>query len=110
MSWFAMKKKVVFVVLATLLLLIIGMLYFPVWYDDAGHWLVFRTFIQTGTIAYPISSDAIDPSSQFITIGSGFYYFLSLIVPSPLSPIQIRPIFLLFTLFGILIWFQVAQK
>lgn len=41
----------------------------PIWYDDAGHFLVIDQALRTGTLAYP-SFTGPDPNSPFITLGS----------------------------------------
>lgn len=48
----------------------------PVWYDDAGHFIVVRHLVETGTLAYPLNSitgEAAE-SSPFITMGPALNY------------------------------------
>lgn len=48
----------------------------PIWYDDAGHFIVVRHFVETGTLAYPLNSQTLqsDPDSPFITMGPAVNY------------------------------------
>jgi hypothetical protein len=50
-------------------LLCISLLVSPVWYDDAGHYLVAKQAMETGTPCYPVNPDRCDAQSPFITMG-----------------------------------------
>ncbi len=51
-----------------LLLLVLSAYTTPVWYDDAGHFLVIDTALQTGQMGYP-AYWGVDMDSPFITLG-----------------------------------------
>ena len=51
-----------------LLLLLLGAWLGPVWYDDAGHYIVIREALAGHGFCYP-GGDSCDPGSPFITLG-----------------------------------------
>lgn len=54
-----------------MLLLVLSVLVSPVWYDDAGHYLVIRQLVDGGEACYPVHLAVGDcrPDSPFITMG-----------------------------------------
>ncbi|MEM6273321.1 MAG: glycosyltransferase family 39 protein [Bacteroidota bacterium] len=57
-------------------LLVLSAFRSPVWYDDAGHYLVVRELVAEGTPCYPVDLDEsrCDPDSPFITLGPALSY------------------------------------
>lgn len=57
-------------------LLVIAALYAPIWYDDAGHYIVIRELIGEGVACYPVELNRgeCDPNSPFITMGPALNY------------------------------------
>lgn len=68
-----MKPWIAYLLVGALLLggLALSACYSPVWYDDAGHYLVAREVARGHGMCYPLQSDAADcvPGSPFITMG-----------------------------------------
>jgi hypothetical protein len=62
-----LKYGLLFSIAAILMLL--SLFCNPVWYDDAGHFIVARQAAQTGEACYPVTSTDCRPDSPFITMG-----------------------------------------
>ncbi|HHG83695.1 MAG TPA: hypothetical protein ENJ82_03010, partial [Bacteroidetes bacterium] len=62
-----------------LLLLVLSACYAPIWYDDAGHFIVIREFVSEGVACYPVDLGAgiCDAQSPFITLGPALNYPLA---------------------------------
>lgn len=54
----------------------------PVWYDDAGHYLVIKALAEHGEVCYPVHMAAGDcqPDSPFITLGPTLNYPLAAVL------------------------------
>lgn len=65
------SPKYLWLFFALALLLVLSALSSPVWYDDAGHYLVAREGAAHGELCYPIDvgADICDPTSPYITMG-----------------------------------------
>ena len=51
-------------------MLLISAIYSPVWYDDAGHFLVAKSATEGSEICYPLNSEGLcEANSPFITMG-----------------------------------------
>ncbi len=74
-----MKYWLAYLIVGTLLLggLIVSALYSPVWYDDAGHFLVATEVANGSGMCYPlgvVDLDSCDHDSPFITMGPFLTY------------------------------------
>lgn len=76
-----MNKWLKYGIVLTLLLggLVVSAFYSPIWYDDAGHFLVAREAARGNGLCYPLDDDGQNciPDSPFITMGPVLAYPLA---------------------------------
>lgn len=85
----------------------------PVWYDDAGHWIVARQWAETGSLCYPVepAADVCDPVSPYITMGPALSFPGGLWMKNfGVEMWKIRMLMVLLSIGVLLVFFRLARE